>query len=83
MLTDAPFVCNKKKLLTTSILLVIIQNGYGRRFSSDLNSIDCPATKLAPRTRRPYAMFLKKRASYTTGKGYFQMRYLVDVEGEM
>ena len=40
MLTDAPFVCNKKKLLTTFILLVIIQNGYGRRFSSDLNSID-------------------------------------------
>ena len=73
MLTDAPFVCNKKKLLTTSILLVIIQNGYGRRFSSDLNSIDC----------RNDAMFLKKRATYTSGKGYFQMRYLVDVEGEM
>ena len=41
MLTDAPFACNKKKLLTISILLVTILNGYGRRFSSDSNSIEC------------------------------------------
>ena len=41
MLIDAPFACNKKKLLTISILLVTILNGYGRRFSSDSNSIEC------------------------------------------
>ena len=82
MLTDAPFVCNRKKLWTTSILLVTILNGYGRRFFGDLNSIDY-YNETCIKIWRTHTMLLKKRVSYIIGKCYFQMCYLVNMKREI